>query len=102
MAIAFGAYALDADCTKIFTVTALDNDVAANLAVVFGATSPLLRAPIDTHWVQTASVAGNVPADWAITVATTGGCTVRKLTNPGGANAHTVRFTISCVHSVDR
>lgn len=100
MAIAFGAYALNGNYTKIFTATALDNDGAGNLVVAF--TPNLGATPISANIVQTASVAGNVPADWCITAMAATGCTIRKLTAPGAGNAHTVRVTVRTVHSIDR
>jgi len=100
MALAFGAWVRNGNYTKVFTATALDNDAAANLVVAF--TPNLGAVPIDASIIQTASAAGNVPADWAITAMAATGCTIRKLTAPGAGNAHTIQVTVRTVHSIDR
>jgi hypothetical protein len=107
MALAFGATILDGVHTKIFTMTANDNDGAGNLVVALDGAGGRPNAftsgtPIDAKIVQTASVAGTTAYNYAITAIAANSVTIRKLTGGGGANAHTMRVTLRVIHSIDR
>ncbi len=117
MALAFGATVHDGRYTKIFTVTALDNDVMADFPVVFDGAggrptafnaadlrptgAPLYAVPyrVDT------GVGGQQGAggEFGTHTLTAAGVTVRKLTASGaGANIVTVRVVVSAVPPASR
>jgi hypothetical protein len=104
MALAFGAARIDGPYTKCFTVTMLDNDAAADLAVDFNVnmTRDLAVTPISAVITDLASAAGVISCTCAITAMTTAGCTFRKLAGGGAGGAVTSLVTIRSIHSVDR
>lgn len=103
MALAFGAIVLDGARTKIFTVTSLDNDAAADLAVDFttNGMADLPVAPIEYFFCTTTSP-DTANSSFAITAVSTTALTVRKLTAGGGANPITIRVVARCTHSIDQ
>jgi hypothetical protein len=106
MALVFGASILDGVHTKVCTITCLDNDAAADLAVVFlanGMTNfqAVPGAPIDYYWTKTAAAADNA-TDYMISAVATTGFTIRKLTAAGAGAAITIRVVLRVIHSIDR
>lgn len=114
---AFGATVHDGRYTKIFTVTAPDDEAIGELAVVFDGAggrptafnvadlrptgAPLYAIPyrVDT------GAAGQVGAggEFGCHTLTAAGVTVRKFTASGaGANTVTVRVVVSAVSPMDR
>ena len=97
MALAFGTPILDGRRTKVFTITCLDNDAAANLDILYtgnGMTALQSGNAIAYGWVIAASAA-DVAVDFAITTASNTNLIIRKLTAGGGANAKTVRIWVT-------
>jgi hypothetical protein len=105
MAWAFGATQLDGIHTKICTVSCLDNDAAADLAVVFdgggGRPNVMFTAPVDYYFVRTVSP-DTANSLFAITAVAAAGFTIRKLSAGGGANAITLSVVFRTVHTIDR
>jgi len=103
MALGFGAIVLDGTRTKIFTVTALDNDAAADLAVGFVANGmTVLPAAADelSYVVTTSPDTAN--STFAITANASTGITVRKLTAGGAANPITIRVKCHLTHTIEQ
>jgi hypothetical protein len=105
MALAFGATALNTVNTKIFTVTCLDSDGAANLAVAFdgaaGRPNAMAVAPTDIHLVRTIAP-DTANSTFAVTASATTGITLRKLTGGGAGDAISLRITCRSIHSIDQ
>lgn len=117
MPLAFGTTISDGPYLKVFTVTALDNDGAADFAVAFdgllGRPTPFaqdvlrpLAAPlrVDVVRVDTGAAGQQGGAsEFGYHTATAAGLTIRKLTASGaGANTVTVRVMVDAVQSVGR
>ena len=95
MALAFGAIILNGVRCKIFTVTFLDGDPPADLAVglVASGMTDLPAAPTEIQLTQTGGADTGVQL--AVTAIAATGITVRKILDPGvGAVACTVRVTL--------
>lgn len=117
MALAFGTTISDGPHLKVFTVTALDNDAAGDLAVAFDGAGgrptafaqDVLRpgtAPLRVNIVRVDTGAvgqQGAGSEFGYHTATAAGLTVRKLTASGaGANTVTVRVMVDAVQSVGR
>lgn len=117
MPLAFGTTISDGPYLKVFTVTCLDNDAAADLAVAFDGAAgrptafaqDVLRpgvAPLRVGVVRIdTGAAGQQGAgsEFSYHTATAAGLTVRKLTASGaGANTVTVQVTADAVHALGR
>jgi len=93
MALAFGTSVLDGRRTKVCTVTCLDNDAAADLAVAFLANGMTdmqgAAVPLAYGWTLTTST--DFALLFAITAVAATGFTIRKLTAAGAGGAVTVR-----------
>ena len=99
MALAFGATIYNGVRCKIFTITCLDNDAAADLAVAFngagGRPTALPAAPLEASYHVEAST------DFDLQFMLTGlgagggaGLTIRKLTAAGAGGNVTVRVFV--------
>ena len=97
MALAFGTTIYNGVRCKIFTITCLANDVAADLAVAFdgagGRPTALPGAPLEASY-HFEAVAADEDMQFAITAIAAGGITIRKLTAGAGATATTVRVVV--------
>jgi hypothetical protein len=103
MALAFGAIILNGTRTKVFTMTALDNDAAADLAIGFVANgmTVLPAAPDELSFCVTTSP-DTANSRFAITANASTGITVRKLTAGGGANPITIRIKCHLTHTIEQ
>ena len=117
MPLAFGATAHDGRYTKVFTVTALDNDAMGEFAVVFdgagGRPTPFNVADLRPTGAPLAAIPYRVDtgaagqqgagSEFGCHTLTAAGVTVRKFTASGaGANTVTVRVVVRAISPSDR
>jgi hypothetical protein len=112
MVVAYGVLVHDGPHLKQFTVTALENDGAGDLAVTFNGglnptafdatklTNNALNLPLFVASVTRNSVGANQTSQWGVHTITRTGCVVRKITGAGGANPEAITVTIDARHSI--